>query len=142
MTTAATAHPRSLHDVDAVCSAATVRMDGGSLSQGSDEHRARRVGPLHGLSNAAVDSLFAAAWMMRDSALDVVATTSVLMIEVCALAIGTVAGWCGGELVDRLAVGIDDGPNLKRAGLVVPVAARIRMSVARGATPASARCPR
>jgi len=29
-----------------------------------------------------------------------------------ALGLGAVAGWLGGELVDRLAVGVDDGANL------------------------------
>jgi hypothetical protein len=29
-----------------------------------------------------------------------------------ALALGTVAAWLGGELVDRLGVGVDDGAHL------------------------------
>jgi hypothetical protein len=29
-----------------------------------------------------------------------------------ALGLGAVAGWLGGELVDRLAVGVDEGANL------------------------------
>ena len=28
------------------------------------------------------------------------------------LVIGAIAGWLGGELVDRLGVGVDDGANL------------------------------
>jgi hypothetical protein len=31
---------------------------------------------------------------------------------VVALALGSVAGWLGGELVDRLGVGVDDGAHL------------------------------
>jgi hypothetical protein len=33
-------------------------------------------------------------------------------IEPGALMIGSVAGWLGGELVDRLGVGVDDGAHL------------------------------
>ncbi|MCA1648892.1 MAG: hypothetical protein LC753_01010 [Acidobacteria bacterium] len=35
-----------------------------------------------------------------------------LRAEVVALVIGSVAGWLGGELVDRLGVGVDDGAHL------------------------------
>jgi uncharacterized membrane protein len=34
------------------------------------------------------------------------------MIEVIALLLGAVGGWLGGELVDRLGVGVDNGANL------------------------------
>jgi uncharacterized membrane protein len=39
-------------------------------------------------------------------------TTNLFLLEVVGLALGSVAGWLGGELVDRLAVGIDDGAHL------------------------------
>jgi len=74
--------------------------------------RAKRIGLLHGLANVTVVTLFAIAWWMRSSAIDLVPTRGVFAIEVVALLTGTVAGWLGGELVDRLAVGIDEGANL------------------------------
>jgi uncharacterized membrane protein len=45
---------------------------------------------------------------MRDTA----PPTSLFLLEVVALALGSVAGWLGGELVDRLGVGVDDGAHL------------------------------
>jgi uncharacterized membrane protein len=74
--------------------------------------RAKRIGLLHGLTNVTVVLLFAIAWWMRSGPIDVAPTNGVFLIEVVALALGTIAGWLGGELVDRLAVGVDDGANL------------------------------
>jgi len=48
----------------------------------------------------------------RRNAADVTATTGLLLLEIVALVIGAIAGWLGGELVDRLGVGVDDGANL------------------------------
>jgi len=72
------------------------------------ESRAKRIGLLHGLSNVTVVLLFATAWWMRGGAADLAPTAGVFSIEVTALALGATAGWLGGELVDRLAVGVDD----------------------------------
>jgi uncharacterized membrane protein len=74
--------------------------------------RAKRIGLLHGGSNVVVVLIFAAVWWMRADASDLTPTTNVFLLEVAALAIGSVAGWLGGELVDRLAVGVDDGAHL------------------------------
>jgi uncharacterized membrane protein len=32
--------------------------------------------------------------------------------EVATLVLGAIAGWLGGELIDRLGVGVDDGANM------------------------------
>jgi hypothetical protein len=37
---------------------------------------------------------------------------NVFGLEVAALLLGSVAGWLGGELLDRLGVGVDDGAHL------------------------------
>jgi uncharacterized membrane protein len=74
--------------------------------------RAKRIGLLHGGSNVVVVVLFAAVWWTRGTAVDVVPTTNVFLIELAALVLGSVAGWLGGELVDRLGVGVDDGAHL------------------------------
>ena len=72
--------------------------------------RAKRVGQLHGLGNAVVLVLFAAAWLLRR---DEPANpgTLTLLIEIVALALAGVTGWLGGELVDRLAIGVDPGAH-------------------------------
>lgn len=74
--------------------------------------RAKRIGLLHGAGNVLVVATFALAWWMRSNALDNAPTTIVFAIELAALVLGAVAGWLGGELVDRLGVGVDNGAHL------------------------------
>jgi uncharacterized membrane protein len=74
--------------------------------------RAKRIGLLHGGSNVAVVLIFALVWLMRGERPDTAPTTNLFLLEVVALALGSVAGWLGGELVDRLGVGVDDGAHL------------------------------
>ena len=74
--------------------------------------RAKQIGLLHGGSNVVVVASFALAWWLRSGAPNTVPSTNVFFIEVGALILGSVAGWLGGELVDRLAVGVDDGAHL------------------------------
>ena len=49
---------------------------------------------------------------MRSAGVDVTPTPMLFGIEVAALALGTVTVWLGGELVDRLGVGVDEGAHL------------------------------
>lgn len=73
--------------------------------------RARRIGGLHGLGNVVVVVLFALSWLLRrdnPAAPEVVA----IVLSAAAAALATVTGWLGGELVDRLGVGVDDGAHL------------------------------
>jgi uncharacterized membrane protein len=74
--------------------------------------RAKRIGLLHGAGNVVVVLMFAIVWWMRANSFDATPTTGLFLLEVVALALGSVAGWLGGELVDRLAVGVDDGAHL------------------------------
>jgi uncharacterized membrane protein len=74
--------------------------------------RAKRIGLLHGGSNVVVVLIFAVVWWMRGDAADPTPTTSLFLLEIVALGLGSVAGWLGGELVDRLGVGVDDGAHL------------------------------
>jgi uncharacterized membrane protein len=73
--------------------------------------RAKRIGALHGIGNVIVVALFAASWWLRRGApsapLDL---ALVLSFAGAGLALGT--GWLGGELVDRLGVGVDDGAHV------------------------------
>ena len=73
--------------------------------------RAKSVGTRHGIGNAIVVVLFLASWLLRGSAID----RPGLVAIVLALAGGglsMVTGWLGGELVNRLGVGVDDGAHL------------------------------
>jgi uncharacterized membrane protein len=74
--------------------------------------RAKRIGLLHGGSNVTVVALFAFAWWTRTGGVDTTPSTNIFLIEVVALVLGSIAGWLGGELVDRLGVGVDDGAHL------------------------------
>lgn len=73
--------------------------------------RAKRVGAIHGLGNVAVLGLFAFSWLMRRDAPTAPEGLAFLLSFVGAgLALFT--GWLGGELVDRLAVGVDEGAHV------------------------------
>ena len=74
--------------------------------------RAKRIGLLHGGCNVVVVAIFALVWLMRGADGDTAPTTMLFLLEIVALVLGSVAGWLGGELVDRLAVGVDDGAHL------------------------------
>jgi uncharacterized membrane protein len=74
--------------------------------------RAKAIGMWHGLANAfGVVGLFGASWFLRRNS-----PTSppdvALLLSLGGLLIGSVAGWLGGELVDRLGVGVDPGAHL------------------------------
>ncbi len=73
--------------------------------------RAKRIGRLHGGGNVVVVVLFAASWWLRRGA---PADPPMLAIVLAAggSALATITGWLGGELVDRLGVGVDDGAHL------------------------------
>jgi|SRR4051794_1115778 uncharacterized membrane protein len=88
--------------------------------------RAKRIGLLHGASNVVVVLIFATVWLMRGSNPDNAATTNLFLLEVAALVLGSVAGWLGGELVDRLGVGVDDGANLDAPSSLSGRPARVR----------------
>lgn len=73
--------------------------------------RAKRIGALHGLGNVVVILLFAASWLLRWNDVSSPGT----LAYVCSFAgagLALVTGWLGGELVDRLGVGVDDGAHL------------------------------
>lgn len=72
--------------------------------------RARRIGLIHGLGNAVAVGLFAASYFMRTDKGRAAPTARAL--AGAGAAISVVTGWLGGELVDRLGVGVDPGAHL------------------------------
>ncbi|MER5458836.1 DUF2231 domain-containing protein [Micromonospora sp. NPDC002389] len=74
--------------------------------------RAKRVGITHAVANLAVILLFAAVWVVRLNADSRAAGGALIAIEVVALGILGVSAWLGGELVDRLGVGVDRDAHL------------------------------
>ena len=73
--------------------------------------RAKRIGLFHGGTNAVVVLLFIASWFMRQ-ANGQIPSTGALALSFIALVLALVGGWLGGELVDRLGVGVDEGAHL------------------------------
>ncbi len=73
--------------------------------------RARRVGAAHGLGNVVVVVLFAVSWLLRGDEPGHVPTMAALVLALAAAVLAAVTGWLGGELVDRHAVGVDEGAH-------------------------------
>ncbi len=73
--------------------------------------RAKKIGILHGLGNVVVVLLFAAGWFLRRPTPQSPPTIA-LVLSFLGVGLSVITGWLGGELVDRLGVGIDDGANL------------------------------
>jgi uncharacterized membrane protein len=78
--------------------------------------RARRVGLMHGLGNLCVLVLFFVVWLTRLRSPDHEVSVGGFVIEVVGITLATATAWLGGELMDRLGVGVDpdahlDAPN-------------------------------
>ena len=73
--------------------------------------RAKRIGLLHGVGNVVVVVLFAGSWWLRR---ETVLTPGMVPVVISGVAVvlALITGWLGGELVDRLSVGVDDGAHL------------------------------
>jgi uncharacterized membrane protein len=72
--------------------------------------RARRVGAMHGVGNVVVVVLFAGSWLLRlgePAGPGIVA----LLLSLAGFGLAGVTGWLGGELVDRLSIGVDEGAH-------------------------------
>lgn len=73
--------------------------------------RAKRIGGLHGLINVVVLILFGTGWLVRNHA-PATPDGLCLGLSFAGLILAAVSGWLGGELVDRLGVGVDPGANV------------------------------
>ncbi|MBA3531265.1 MAG: DUF2231 domain-containing protein [Ardenticatenales bacterium] len=74
--------------------------------------RAKAIGLWHGGGNVVVMGLFAIAWYLRRDDPAHLTSTIPFVLEVIAIGMGATTGWLGGELVGRLAVGVDPGAHL------------------------------
>lgn len=74
--------------------------------------RAKRIGLWHGGGNVVVVVLFALSWLLRLGQEGFVPSPPAYLFSFGGLALATVTAWLGGELVDRLGVGVDRGANL------------------------------
>jgi uncharacterized membrane protein len=73
--------------------------------------RAKAIGAWHGGGNAVVLILFAMSWFIRRGHAEM-PSSGALVLSFTAVVLAFVTGWLGGELVDRLGVGVDPGAHL------------------------------
>ena len=73
--------------------------------------RAKSIGAWHAIGNVIVLLLFAASWRIRriDASNP---ETFAYVLSFAGFAVSGITAWLGGELVDRLGVGVHDGANL------------------------------
>src|SRR5215216_7612795 len=74
--------------------------------------RAKGIGALHGVGNVVVVVLFAVSWLLRRGQTDYQPDGLAFWLGVVAVVLALATAWAGGELVERLGVGVDDGANL------------------------------
>lgn len=72
--------------------------------------RAKTIGLLHGGTNVVVVLLFIGSWFMRGMPANT-PSNGALTLSFIAVVLALVGGWLGGELVDRLGIGVDEGAN-------------------------------
>ena len=68
--------------------------------------RAKRIGLWHGLGNVVIVLLFIVSWLIR---LNAQSNPNVFayILSIVGVVLALFTGWLGGELVDRLGVGVD-----------------------------------
>jgi uncharacterized membrane protein len=73
--------------------------------------RAKAIGLRHGVGNVVVVTLFSASWLLRRREPRRPGTVAIVL-GVLGVSLAGVTGWLGGELVERLGVGVDEGAHL------------------------------
>src|SRR4051812_39823834 len=73
--------------------------------------RAKKIGLLHGIGNLMVAGLFAASWAARRRR-PARPTRAAVALSVSGAALALVTEWLGGELVDRLRLGVPESAGV------------------------------
>jgi uncharacterized membrane protein len=74
--------------------------------------RAKSVGLMHGLGNVVVLVLFLCSWWLRYTTPSYIPSTLAMVLSFAGAGLAVVTGWLGGELVDRLGIGVDEGAHV------------------------------
>jgi uncharacterized membrane protein len=80
-------------------------IDWWAIPQGT---RAKALGLWHGLGNVVVVVLFIISGFLRRG-LPAQPPAGAFVLSIIAVALGAITAWLGGELVDRLGIGVDEG---------------------------------
>jgi uncharacterized membrane protein len=100
--------------------------------------RAKRIGLWHGAGNVAVLALFILSWILRrESPME--PPTGAIVAGLLGLVFALATSWLGGELVDRMGVGVDEGAHLDSPSSLSELPAGAGLSGASGGR--SARYP-
>ncbi len=96
--------------------------------------RAKRIGLIHGVGNLVVLGLFILSWLLRR---DEIASppTGAVVAALAGAGLAIITGWLGGELVNRLGVGVDDGAHLDAPSSLSALPAGAALGAARPAAP-------
>lgn len=73
--------------------------------------RAKSIGLLHGIGNVIVVVLFIISWAIRRPDPGIV-PISAFVLSLIGVGLALFTGWLGGELVDRLGIGVYEGANV------------------------------
>jgi uncharacterized membrane protein len=73
--------------------------------------RAKSVGLWHGLGNVVVVGLFIGSWILRRPDPTIPGLNAIVLAAI-GVGIALITGWLGGELVNRLGVGVDEGAHV------------------------------
>ncbi|MEU2664378.1 DUF2231 domain-containing protein [Micromonospora sp. DT46] len=74
--------------------------------------RAKRVGAIHGIGNVVVVLLFAVSWLARASATNWEPNALALICSFAGILLSGMTAWLGGELVERLGIGVSDNAGV------------------------------
>jgi uncharacterized membrane protein len=74
--------------------------------------RAKAIGLWHGGGNVVVVTLFIVSWLLRLMSNSYGPSALAYVCSFAGILLALVTAWLGGELVDRLGVGVDQGANL------------------------------
>ena len=85
--------------------------------------RAKTIGLMHAIANVTALLLFAGSWWMRHD-LPERPETLASILSFLGAGMAGFGGWLGGELVERLGVGVDDGANLNAPSSLSAATAR------------------
>ena len=73
--------------------------------------RAKRVGVWHASFNVLMLLIFTGSLLIRHGIAGHIPNALAFICATVAIAIGSISGWLGGELVNRLAIGVSPGAN-------------------------------
>ena len=97
--------------------------------------RAKAIGALHGGGNLVVVALFALSWWLRHDQVEQ-PPVAAIVLSFAGAGLSLLTAWLGGELVDRLGVGVSPNANVNaRSSLDGPAEAPVAAGGARALNP-------